>query len=400
MKIVSSLLVATTFCLSGLSLEATMKYERFEADPSQFDKPTTIKVLLDKGENSPLLEVKGPYMVYDAKSGFRVSSGSNPKRDFVTYDAKGLKWGHSMNGASQIRIVPSDIETTIVLNGTQYRGCIEIYNVNGKFLVINETDMETYLKSTLNTQFSDEVEEETMEAVAVAARTMGYFLVSRSPYAKWHVEAKDVGYQGYGATLQNLMVDRAIDNTRHVIMTYKDAPFATAWTRNCAGKTADFTALYRKNINAPKGVEIPMAQSEKEQLRWTHTISKKEMAKSLDLKAISSLDLFVDKASAKVYGVRIIDGDQARTLDFIAFQKKLGEKKIRSSDFTVSMKGDSIVFTGYGDGPGVGLCLYTANKMAEKGEKAPKILSTFFPETKIEKTRNLPAPGAKVDKTK
>jgi stage II sporulation protein D len=395
MRIVSSLLIASAVCLTSLSVEATSKYERFQADPSQLDKPATIKVLVDKGSSSALLEVKGPYMVYDANSGFRATSGSIPKREFVTHDEKGMKWGANLKGVHQIRVVPGDAQTTIIVNGTQYRGCIEIHAVNGKFLVINETDIETYLKSTLNTQFSEELEEETMEAVAIAARTTSYFQVMRSPYAKWHVEAKEVGYQGYGATLQNLQVDRAVDHTRYVIMMHKDSPFASAWTKNSAGKTATFSTVYRKNITTPRGVDAPLAATDREQARWTLNMNKRELATALGVNHVAALDLFVDKESQKVYAVRIADGEGVKNLDFIAFQKKIGEKKLRSSDFIVSMKGDSVVFTGYGDGAGVGLCLYSANKMAEKGEKAPKILATFFPDTQMIKTRNVPALEAK-----
>lgn len=391
MRIISSLLIATTVCgVCSLPLEATMKYDRFEIDPSQSDKPATIKVLLEKGSSTALLEVKGPHLIYDAASGFQLSSGSLPKRDFITHGAKGIKWGHTFPGVAQIRVVPGDGQTTIIVNGTQYRGCVEIYAIGEKFNIINETDVETYLKSTLNTQFTDEIEEETMEAIVIAARTNAYYTTGRYPYARWHVEAKEVGFHGYGATLQNLVVDRAVEHTRHVIMTYNKAPFAATWTGNCAGKTADFSMIYRKKISAPKGVEAPLAANDREKSRWTFTMNKRDLAAVLGVSAVQSIDLFIDKASDKVYGVRVGDGLDAKNFDFMTFQKKIGEQKLRSSDFTSATKGESVVFTGYGAGPGVGLCLYTANKLAEKGEKAPKILAAFFPETSIEKMRKLP----------
>ncbi len=392
MRIISSLLVAAAVCTSCLPLEATVKYSRFDVDPSQHDKPATIKVLLEKGTNTALLEVKGPYLVYDANSGFQLTSGSQPKRAFVSHDAKGIKWGHNFSGVHQIRLVPGDGQTSIIVNGTQYRGCVEIYAIGDRFNIINETDVETYLKSTLNSQFSDEIEEETMEAVVIAARTNAYFITTRYPYARWHVDAKEVGYQGYGATLHNLVVDRAVDHTQHVIMTHRKAPFAAAWTKNCAGKTADLPVIYRKNLPAPKGVESPLAAHDREKFRWNFSMSKKELASALGLHEVCSLDLFVDNGSNKVYGIRVGNGLDMKNYDFLNFQKKVGEKKLRSSDFIVNSKGESIVFTGYGDGPGVGLCLYTADKLAEKGEKAPKILAAFFPDTAIEKLRKLPSP--------
>lgn len=394
MKIVSSLLfgiIATTCCLGNFSLEATSKYERFEADPSQQDKPATIKVLLDQDAPSALLEVKGPHLVYNPATGAQIASGSIPKLDFIKHDAQGLHWGRTFPGVFQIRVVPKDAQTTVVVNGSQYRGCVEVHDINGKLTVINETDVESYLKSSLNCQITDEMDSETMEALAIVARTNTYYLIEKKPFVRWHTTAQEVGYQGYGTTLQNLAVDQAVDNTRHVIMTYHKAPFAAAWTQNCAGKTAPFSTIFRKEVTGPKGVEITLAGNDREKARWAFSIGKRELAKSFGLRSIASIDLFVDKGSGKVYGARLSDGENSKNVDFLTLQKKIGAQKLRSSDFSTTSKGDSIQFNGYGEGPGVGLCLYTSNLLAEKGEKAPKILTTFFPEAQIEKARNLPS---------
>ena len=48
---------------------------------------------------------------------------------------------------------------------------------------------------------------------------------------------------------------------------------------------------------------------------------------------------------------------------------------------TVTLKGNTIVVSGYGKGHGVGLCLYSASAMAQNGDMAVKILSKFFPDT-------------------
>jgi stage II sporulation protein D len=383
-----SFLIALTLSCASFTLNAAAK-SPFEADYSQKDKPATIKVLIDKGVNSPLVEIKGRYGVYLPSSGLQLSSGIFGKRDLVSHSEKGMKWGELFRTVFEMRLVPGDSQTTIVVNGTEYRGCVEIYDVDGKFTIVNEIDIENYLKSTLNTKAIRQLDDEVMEAVAIVERTNAYFHVGKNPHALWHVVAKEVDYQGYGATLENIQVDKAVDSTRYVVMTYNQAPFATTWSKNCAGKTADFATLFRKNVSGPKGVQIAPTLSDREKAKWTVTLSKKELGSKLGLGAITSLDLFVDKSSNKVYGVRVGDRQNCQSLDFLTFQKKVGDKKLRSSDFSVLVKGDSIQFTGYGDGPGVGLCIYSADKMAENGDKAPKILSAFFPETKIENMRSL-----------
>ena len=74
--------------------------------------------------------------------------------------------------------------------------------------------------------------------------------------------------------------------------------------------------------------------------------------------------------------------------DFTKLQKALGAARLKSNDFNVLVQGDQIVFKGFGEGTGVGLCLFSASAMADKGEKAPKILSAFYPDTQLENIRS------------
>ena len=45
----------------------------------------------------------------------------------------------------------------------------------------------------------------------------------------------------------------------------------------------------------------------------------------------------------------------------------------------------------FGEGFGVGLCLFSSNKMAEKGDDALKILSFFYPNVEFAKVKTLPS---------
>lgn len=356
-------------------------------DTSQKEKPATIKVLIDKQKSKILLEAKGHYNVYNPQNAFLLTSGAS-NRHFITSSENGLKWGELFPGLYQIRLVPSNAQSTLLVDGIEYRGCIEVWDFKGSLYVINEIDIERYLKSIMTSQFVNELDEEVMDAVAISARTNAYFLVSRKMEAPWHVDAQEVGYQGYAVTLQNLHVDRAVNNTRHMVLTYRGEPFPTAWTKNSAGKTADFASIYRKDVVAPKGVEAPFAAHEREKSAWSFSISKQDLAKALGAARVNAFDLYQDKKSQKVYGARVKDGAELRQFDFTKLQKGLGAARLRSNDFNILVQGDQIVFKGFGDGSGVGLCLFSASAMADKGDKAPKILSAFYPDTQLENIRS------------
>lgn len=358
-------------------------------DFSQKQKPATIKVLIQRKAPESLIEVKGRYQIFNPADGTQIASGIMSKRYPVTAEEYGMKWGEKFPGIHQIRLVPGDSQSSILVNGIQYKGCVEVYEIDGKINVVNEVDIESYLKSILTTQFPNALEDEVMSAIAVIARTNAYYTAFKNKNSFWHVDAEESHYQGNAIVASKVHVDRAIETTRHAIMTFQNAPFAAAWTKNSAGKTVDFASIFRKAIATPPGVQAPIAAKDREQHKWSFAVSKEGVAKIANMDTISSVDLYLAHNSDKVYAVKLSHGAQAMDVDFFTLQKVLSPSKLRSNDFTVAVKGDQLIFTGYGEGAGVGLCLYSARVMAEKGEKASKILSAFFPNTQMEKVRSL-----------
>ncbi len=388
MNIIPLLLTATLVAASLAPSPAAARAFELPTDVSKKAKPATIKVLISKQQEKVLLEAKGRYNIYDPENNLLITSGASSKRDFLVTSDAGFVWGETYPGILQMRMVPGDSQSTILVDGIEYRGCVEIYDIQGKLYVLNEVDMERYLKSVLSCQFDSKMSDEVLEALAIVARTNAYYYVQRHPEAHWHVDAREVGYQGYALTLQNIHVDRAVTRTRNMIMTYHGGPFAAGWTHDSAGRTANFATIFRKDAKTPQGVVAPIAAKERDKHGWFFEISKQELARIADAQMIHGVDLYQDKESQKVYAMRVHDQQQNHSIDFAKLQRAIGPTRLKSNDFTVEVKGDKVVFKGFGEGSGVGLCLLSAQQMAEKGAKAPEILSTFFPETKLE---HLPA---------
>jgi stage II sporulation protein D len=355
-------------------------------DISQKSKPTTLKVLLLPQASDVLLEVKGRHYIYNPLDGTEISRSIVSKRFPIKAEEYGIHWGEKFPGSFQLRFVPGDSQSSILVNGIQYRGCVEIYLKEGKFNVINEVDIENYLKSTLSSEFTSPLPDEEMSAISIVARTHAYFTAQKNKHAFWHVAASDVGYQG-ASMLAKPCIEKAVNGTYHLILTYQGTPFAASWTQNSAGKTADFATIFRKAILTPPGVQAPIAMKDRKFHEWSFTYPKERLSQALDLSKVTAVDLYVAPDSEKVYGIKISDDDRSKDCDFITFQQIIGKEELRSNDFKIQEHGDELIFTGFGDGPGVGLCLYSAKVLAEKGQKAPQILQAFFPETLLEKVR-------------
>ncbi|MGB7977864.1 MAG: SpoIID/LytB domain-containing protein [Chlamydiales bacterium] len=381
----TSLFAAALLCsaISPMYADEYTTYERI-AEPMA---PRNIQILLEKDADGVLLEVKGPYYIFNQYDGTRVASGLLGKRFMIHELENGLKWGEEFPGIHQIYIKPRSSETSIFINGIQYAGSIAIYGVAGRIHVVNDIDIESYVKAKLTSQFLSPLEPEVMSALAILARTDAYYQAMRAhPSSFWHVSAGEVGYQGSALVVASSLVDRAVESTRHLILLHseegKDLPFPTTWTENSGGKTAPYSRIFRKETFAPeKGVEAPHAALARQKSKWSYQIGKKTLAHLLNVSQISSIEPFMDKESSKVYGVRIKDGSASVDIDFLTLQSRIGAAHLQSSDFTVALKEDAVRFDGFGKGHGVGLCLYSANVLALNGENAVKILSKFFPET-------------------
>lgn len=392
MKIVT--LAAALLCsaLSGAFAEGNSSYERI-AEPMA---PRNIQILIEKDVDGALLEVKGPYYIFNPHDGSRVASGLLGKRFMIHELESGLKWGEEFPGIHQIYIKPRSSETSIFINGIQYSGAVAVYGVSGSINIVNDIDIESYVKSKLTSQFLTPLEPEVMSSLAILIRTDAYFHSTKAnANSFWHVNAKEIDYQGSALVVQNSPIDRAVESTRYLILLHgekgKKHPFATTWTEHSAGKTIPYSQIFRKESLAPeKGVDAPHAAIAREESKWTYQIGRKTLAHMFNLSQISALELFIDKTSSKVYGIRIKDGKESIDIDFLTVQSRLGSTNIKSSDFTVSLKEDAVVFSGFGKGHGVGLCLYSANALAQNGENAVKILSKFYPETYLYNLNAIP----------
>lgn len=348
--------------------------------------PRNIQILLEKDASEVLLEVKGPYYLLNPHDGSRIASGLLGKRFIVRELENGLKWGEEFPGIHQFYIKPRSQETSIFVNGIQYSGAIAVFGVAGSVHIINELDIESYIKAELTAQFPTPLEPEVFSALAILMRTDAYFHATKNESSFWHITAQEAAYTGCALIVPGSPAEKAVDSTRHLILVHPEGshnlPFATSWTEHSAGRTASYETIFRKDTSAPeRGVEAPHAALTRLESKWSYKIAKKSLANMLDLSQVQAVETFVDSSSNKVYGVRIKDGKNEQNLDFFALQHLLGKTNLLSSDFTVTLKDDNVIFSGYGKGHGAGLCLYSASALAQNGENAVKILSKFFPET-------------------
>ncbi len=380
------------FALSAASVNTAFSAltEEAKIEASEMKKPASVKVLLHRNIDGALVEAKGGYVVLNPLENKKISSGLKGKRFYLYPHKEGIKWGEDYLGTYQIKLLSTGKNTSFLVNGIQYKGAIEIFCIDGKITIINDVDIENYLQSVLAPRFASHIHKTVMDALAIVERTNIYYQVIHNKNSFWHVDAKEVDYRGYATIQFNENVDRAVSNTKFLVMTYEKQPFATTWNENCAGKTASYHSIFRKNISSPGGITSAFAQRARKEHHWSFSVPKSVIAKIAKTNRVTGLDLYIDSGSEKVYAMRVQDGSHYKEVDFFHLQKGLTKSNLLSNDFSISMQGDSIIFDGFGQGCSVGLCIYSAIQMANRGDSAPEILGTFYPYSHIEQIKHLP----------
>jgi len=355
-------------------------------------RDTIIRVLTHTDLKGALLEVKGGYIIKDPSTDKKIDGSYFKKRCYIATTTDGLKWGNLYKNVHQIEITPKDSKTSVLIDGIQYCGKISIFDISSKLFIVVEVDVDSYLRSILSGNFTyREMHQTTLEALAISMRTDLYHKIATSTNPFWDIKATDHNFLGASLETMNSGADAAVTATKDLILLYKNRPFPTSWSEDCAGRTAQYKSIFRKDIDTPVGVCVPFAQKLRSKSRWKCSFSKRELAKRLELDSIQSIEPYKDSTTQKVYGLRFNGRNLGfREVTVSQLQQLLGKDRLQSNDFTIKLIDQRVEFAGYGKGLGVGICILSAKEMARSGKSTAKVLSSFYPDTKIMKLEYVP----------
>lgn len=209
--------------LATAPLTAPVQAGWFDSITSYFSKPAAakppkIRVLVVHDQQGVVIEVKGKYKIYDPHNGEHLSTRFVGKRKYMQAVRDGIKWGEEFPGLYQLLIVPDETSTTTIVDGIEYRGPIYVYDIGGTISVINEVSIEDFLSSTLAQRFKKKLPEELLAAIVIAARTNAYYAAANPKNQYWSVDARPANYQGYAIVDQTSDIEKAIKDTRFMVM--------------------------------------------------------------------------------------------------------------------------------------------------------------------------------------
>lgn len=204
-------------------------------------EPPTIRVLVVHDVEGANLQIRGRYSLYDPYTNSHISSRFAGKSRYIQANGDGLKWGEAFPGLYQLKIEPDDDLTLITINDNDYEGLVYIYDIGGTISAVNQIPVEDYVRSILANAQVQNLEPETIAALAIVARTNAYFQAVNPKNTYWAVDAQKVGFKG--RVPGNYAIDDAVKQTRYMIMSrtgvYEgiSTPFASQFGNLASGQS-------------------------------------------------------------------------------------------------------------------------------------------------------------------
>ena len=255
-----------------------------------------------------------------------------------------------------------------------YSGELRCKSDLGTILLINMCDPESYIAGVVKAEGGSGRHPEYNKTQAVIARTYLYGHLKRHSLDGFDL-CDDVHCQAFNGTTNDTMIlNSTIETTGQVIVGPDSLPITAAFHSNCGGETIPSENLWLRGYSYLKKVKDPYCISSPNS-HWSKTISVRDWIDYLKRSGMSTKP--VDKTKLNFsQPVRVVNYRAGNfSIPFVQIRTDLG---LRSSFFSVKVKGDSVILNGRGYGHGAGLCQEGAMVMASKGYDYRKIIGFYY----------------------
>ena len=351
-------------------------------------EPVKIRVAVVKDTREVTLSISGPFEIIDAWTKITLYHGKNLTPSKVISTDNGLKIRNMIFNTDGTLILSQKKMT--VVNNRSYRGDIAIFkDVDDKLLVVNILDLEYYIKGVLYHEISHQWPIEAIKAQAVAARTYAVYQKEAMKSKNYDLMAdmSSQVYGGYGS--EKRKTNRAVNFTYGEILRYKDKVFSAYFHATCGGVTENASELWKIDIEPLKGERLCSFCLNSPHYYWKATMDLKTIQKKLGgfYKAKGDLKNIVVAERTSTGRVRTLglEDEKGESFNISAkdFRSLLGPDFIRSTNFSMILDQDRVIFSGKGWGHGVGLCQWGAYGMSRQGYNYKQILEFYYPGAEI-----------------
>jgi stage II sporulation protein D len=355
--------------------------EKWKSEP-------VIKVLVVENAASVTIQANGNHTVSTA-------SGSTPVLGMGSWNVTSAAGGlsvilngtqHLTNPSLPIKVAP-DERTLLKVNGKPYRGWLAVTpGTSSGFNVINLLPMEAYLYGVVPREIpcSKDILN-AVEAQAICARS--YAIARFGGHSKQGFDIySDTRDQAYGGmAVENQWGTEGVNRTRGLVAFSEEKLLDARYSSTCGGHTANSEDVWSSAISYLRGIrDAPFFGkaycASSPHFDWTKNVPKSQfysvIGRSIPAGAkIKSWSLDINHNTHRVVKMLIKSDKGTHEIKGSVLRTAFG---LKSTWFTISQKGENMVFTGHGWGHGVGMCQYGAMEMARRGKSPRKILRHYY----------------------
>lgn len=342
----------------------------------------------------------------------------------------------NVNGKSYLT---NDLEVTTPTNLIQvtagkqraqlYGGSLKLQtNAYGDYTLVNNVPLETYLRGVVPHEIGQNAPENAAKAQTIIARTYALRNLRRFEADNYELCATTHCQVYFGLKETNLQADRAISDTKGLVLTYNDELVDALYSSTTGGVTAKFSdvwngaerpylrilidssqqvwdlaqnsleneAEFRKFIGLKDGFN----ETGRSVFRWRvqvklddlnqdlHTYLKKRQHPLADFTTIQNIQITKRSPSGRVLILQVTTNKGI--IELAKNEARSAFSPPRSTLFYVDPIYDKnqkllgFTFVGGGLGHGVGMSQFGSYKLAQLGWSPEKILSFYYPGTRIQ----------------
>jgi stage II sporulation protein D len=315
-------------------------------------------------ENTPSATIESPW-------GFDLPQGINSNR--IDIDKERIKY-------NPYKITP--IGDYLILNGKKYRGSIEVRKGEKGIYIINDLNIEDYLKGVVPQEMDHKWDMEALKAQAIVARTYARYYMKENKGKEYDLESSILSQVYNGMDGERFKTNVAVMETGDIILTYEGNPIEAFYHASCGGRTENSGDVWAKDAPYLMGVECTeISQS------WEREMTVGEIETALRKEgvikgSIIKLEVSSTTNTGRVSYLKVsVNNGNSREQIYIRgndFRKAIGYTKIPSTYFRMVVNGAGVKFLGKGAGHGVGFCQFGAKEMAERGKNFNEILRHYY----------------------
>jgi len=275
----------------------------------------------------------------------------------------------------------------ISLNGTLYRGDIDIIRTSDGLDAINVLPLEDYLKGVLPREINPLWPFAVMKAQAIASRSFAVAEALRRKNAPYDLTADTFSQVYGGRSCERWRATRAVEATGGMVLEYGGEVFPAYFFSCCGGHTEDIAKVWGREMEPLKGVKCSWCRWSP-YFRWkvrvpTGTIHEKLNRSGFAMGRVDDIREGPRDRSGRLEYLSVRSRNRWLEIPTDDFRYAIGGYVLKSAKFHVKKYPRFYLFSGYGWGHGVGMCQWGAFGLALRRWSAERILEYYYPGTKI-----------------